>query len=89
MAFLSLTTLQTPASINAGVCHIKRKKPLKITLKIYTGNSYQTYTASTNKDGVINFNVNGLSVGTHKVLLSSANQYFTAETETSYITITK
>ena len=62
---------------------------LKITLKIYTGNSYQTYTASTNKDGVINFNVNGLSVGTHKVLLSSANQYFTAETETSYITITK
>lgn len=62
---------------------------LKVTLKIYTGNSYQTYTASTNSSGYLNFNVNGLSVGTHKVLLSPAVNYFDAETETAYITITK
>ena len=62
---------------------------IRVTLKIYTGDSYQTYTASTNSSGYLNFNVNGLSVGTHKVLLSPATKYFVGETETAYITITK
>lgn len=76
----------------AKVINEKTNKPIpgiKVTLKIYTGNSYQTYTASTNSSGYLNFNVNGLSVGTHKVLLSPATRYFVGETETAYITITQ
>lgn len=62
---------------------------VKITIKVYTGKKYKTYTITTNSKGIAYFNVKSLSLGTHKVIVSSANKYCVAKSATSYIKITK
>ena len=62
---------------------------VKVTLKVYTGKTYKTYTVKTNSKGIAQLNVKSLSVGTHKVVVSSADKYCTAKTTTSSIKITK
>lgn len=59
---------------------------LKLKLKVYTGKSYKIYTVTTNSKGVASFNTKGLSKGTHKVVISSGNKYYTVSA-TSYIVI--
>ncbi len=59
---------------------------LKLKLKVYTGKSYKIYTVTTNSKGVASFNTKGLSKGTHKVVISSGNKYYTVYA-TSYIVI--
>ena len=44
-----------------------------IRFKVYTGNSYNTYEKKTNSAGVARINLSRFSVGTHKVVISSAN----------------
>ena len=62
---------------------------VKVTLKVYTGKTYKTYTVKTNSKGIAQLNVKSLSVGTHKVVVSSADKYCTAKTAKSSIKITK
>ena len=62
---------------------------VKISFKVYTGSSYKTYTAFTNAKGIAKISVSALAVGTHKVIVSSANQYVTATSVTSSIVINK
>lgn len=62
---------------------------VKVTIKVYTGKSYKTYTATTNSKGIAKIGVKSLSVGTHKVVVSSGNKYVTAKSATSSIKITK
>ena len=64
-------------------------KGVKLTLKVYTGKKYKTYTVKTNSKGIAQFNVKSLSVGTHKVVVNSANKYCVAKAATSSIKITK
>ena len=62
---------------------------VKVKIKVYTGKTYKTYTVKTNSKGIAQLNVKSLSVGTHKVVVSSADKYCTAKTATSSIKITK
>ena len=62
---------------------------LKVGLQIYTGNSYKVYYATTNAQGIAQFSTKTLSVGTHKAIAYSTNQYCKASTATSSIKITK
>ena len=62
---------------------------VKISFKVYTGKAVKTYTAKTNSKGVAKISAKDLSVGTHKVVVSSANKYVTAKSATSKIVIKK
>ena len=64
-------------------------KGVKLTLKVYTGNKYKTYTVKSNSKGIAKLNVKSLTVGTHKVVVKSANKYCVAKAKTSTIKITK
>ena len=64
-------------------------KGVKVTIKVYTGKKYKTYSVNTNSKGIAQINVKSLSVGTHKVVVNSANKYCVAKTATSSIKITK
>ena len=62
---------------------------VKLTLKVYTGQKYKTYTVKSNSKGIAKLNVKSLTVGTHKVVVKSANKYCVAKAKTSTIKITK
>jgi hypothetical protein len=62
---------------------------VKVKIKVYTGKSYKTYTKKTNSKGIAQLNVKSLKLGTHKVVVNSANKYVTAKTAKSSIKITK
>lgn len=62
---------------------------VKVKIKVYTGKKYKTYTVKTNSKGIAKINVKSLKVGTHKVVVTSANKYVTAKTAKSSIKITK
>lgn len=72
--------------------NIKTKKVitgLHIKVKVYTGSKYKTYTIKTNSKGIAYFNVKSLSVGLHKVVVSSGNKYCVAKSAASTIRINK
>lgn len=60
---------------------------VKIKVKVYTGKKAKTYTLKTNSKGIANLNVKKLKVGTHKVVVTSANKYVTAKQAKSTIKI--
>ena len=64
-------------------------KGVKLNLKVYTGKKYKTYTVKSNSKGITKLNVKSLTVGTHKVVVNSANKYCVAKTAKSTIKITK
>lgn len=55
---------------------VKNAKNIKVKLKIYTGKKAKTYTVKTDKNGVAKWNTKGLSVGGHKVIISSGNSNY-------------
>ena len=60
---------------------------VKIKIKVYTGKKAKTYTLKKNTKGIAKLNVNKLKVGTHKVVVTSANKYVTAKQAKSTIKI--
>ncbi|MEE1129826.1 MAG: hypothetical protein UHW99_07575 [Methanobrevibacter sp.] len=62
---------------------------LAIKVKVFTGSKYKIYTVKTNSKGVAFLNVKTLSVGLHKVVISSGNKYCVAKSKASTIKITK
>ena len=48
----------------------KAMSGVKVTIKVYTGNKYKTFTAKTNGDGVASFSTKSLSKTTHKVIVN-------------------
>ena len=60
-----------------------------ITLKIYTGNKFKTTSVRTNSKGIANYKTSGLSVGTHKVVLSLSNANYAAKSVSSSIKVIK
>ena len=49
-------------------------KNTKVSLKVFTGKKSKTYTLTTNSNGNAKFDTSGLSVGTHKILIKSADK---------------
>lgn len=74
------------------VTHKTNNKALsgvKLTVKVYTSASkYKTYKITSNAKGIAYFKVTQ-GVGTYKVVISSANSYYTASAVTTKITVTK
>ena len=62
----------------------------KITVKVYTGKKYKSYTVKTNAKGIATFTApKGLTVGTHKVVLTFSHKYYTCKSLTSKIVVKK
>lgn len=59
---------------------------LTLKVKVYTGKKYKVYTIKTNANGIALLNTKLLSKGTHKVVITSSNNYYTVS-KTSYIKI--
>ncbi|WP_406537563.1 DUF3344 domain-containing protein [Methanobrevibacter sp.] len=67
------TTYDSGKTFNIKV--VANKNPvcgLKLTLKVFTGKSYKTYYATTNAKGIASFKASTLSIGTHKVEITSS-----------------
>ena len=59
---------------------------LKLKLKVYTGKKYKTVYVTTKSTGIAYYNVKSLTRGTHKVIISSANNHYSVKS-TSYVKI--
>lgn len=63
---------------------------VKVAINVYTGSNYNTYTETSNSNGVASFAVSNLDLGKHKVVISSADPLnAVASSVTSSIEITK
>ena len=62
---------------------------IKIKVKVYTGKKAKTYTLKTDSKGIAKLNVKKLKVGSHKVIVTSANKYCVAKQSKSTIKIKK
>ena len=65
-------------------------KPLakmKVTLKVYTGKKYKTYTVKTDSKGVASFKASTLAKGTHKVIISISHKGYSCKAVTSSIKV--
>lgn len=51
-------------------------KSVSMNVKVFTGSKYTTYSVKTDSCGVAKFNTNKLSLGSHKVSISSANKNY-------------
>ena len=51
-------------------------KNVKVKLKIYTGTSSKTYIVKTNSRGIAKFNTQNLKPGSHKVVITSADDRY-------------
>ena len=74
------------------VINKKNKKAVigvKVKVKVYTGKTYKTYKIKTNSKGIAKLNTKSLKVGSHKVVITSADKYCSASKAKSTIKITK
>lgn len=60
-----------------------------LTLKVYTGNKYKTASVRTNSKGVATYKTSGLSVGTHRVVVSLSNGNYSAKSLSSSVKVIK
>ena len=63
-------------------------KGIKVNLKVYTGKSYKTLTATTNNKGIASFDLSRNAVGIHKIILS-VNKNVVSAKKDSTISISK
>ena len=61
----------------------------KLTLKVYTGSKYKTYTVITNSKGVATFKASTLAPGSHKVVVSYSNGNYTTKSVTTTLKVNK
>ncbi|MCQ2964562.1 MAG: hypothetical protein MJ203_03250 [archaeon] len=64
---------------------------VKLALKVYTGKNYKTVYVTTGSNGIAKYSASKLSIGTHKIIVSSAEStsYMTASKKTNYVVINK
>ena len=70
---------------NAGTKKVLKGIVLKV--KVYTGKKYKTYKIKTNSKGVASLNTKALKKGTHKVVITSTNKYYTVSKSGKLIVI--
>ena len=98
MEVATLTTNKVKTSYNSGdTLNIKiinkfTKKPVKecdVTLKVFTGKKYKTYTIRTKNNGIAKFSASGLNVGSHKIEITTDYGECKVKKTTTVATITK
>ena len=86
LSIIGKTTLKAPKVTNKykksqyfkATIKLKGKavKKVKINLKIYTGKKYKNYAITTDNNGIAKFNTKSLSIGKHKVVITSKNSCY-------------
>ena len=56
--------------------HNNYVKYVILKVKVYTGTKYKTYSLKTNYNGIATFKTSGLSLGTHKIIISTSNKNY-------------
>ena len=56
--------------------HNNYVKYVILKVKVYTGTKYKTYSLKTNYKGIATFKTSGLSLGTHKIIISTSNKNY-------------
>ena len=64
-------------------------KGASVLLNVYTGKKYKAITITTDDSGIAYWNVSGISLGTHRVLIGSGSTGATANVVQTYITVKK
>ena len=68
----------------------KAVKGIKVTMKVYTGKKYKTYTVKTNGKGKASFSTKSLGKGKHKIVVTAkGNSNFKKASKKSSVTIVK
>lgn len=86
------TVYKVKKALNVKLVYSKNNKGLsgiKIIVKIYTGKKYIKHTLTTNSNGIASLNVNGLSVGNHKVVISCSDSSVSAKSITTSVNVKK
>jgi uncharacterized FlaG/YvyC family protein len=86
------TTYGSGETFQVNVFDSKTKMPVahaKVLLKIYTGKKCKEVTVTANNDGVAIYPISKLSMGTHKIIISSKSSNVKADTIKSSVKISK
>lgn len=86
------TTYNSGKTLNVKVTNYFTKKAMKntkITLKIFTGKKSKTVTLKTDSNGKAKYDVSGLSIGTHKIIIKNAEKYCDSAEKTVNAKVTK
>ena len=57
-------------------CYYSAVKNLVLKVKVFTGKKYKILTLKTNSNGIANFNTKSLSIGAHRIYISTANKNY-------------
>ncbi len=72
------TTYNSGKTLNIKLVNHFTNKPMKktkVSLVVYTGKKSKTVTLKTNANGYAKYDVSGLSIGTHKIVIKNAEKY--------------
>jgi len=86
------TTYDSGKEFKVKAIDINTKKPvsnLKLTLKVYTGKKYKSFTKNTDSNGVAKYSPSKLSIGKHKIIVSVKDSKITSKAKTSSVTVKK
>ncbi len=86
------TTYKSGKKLKITIKNYKTKKELKgikLKIKVWTGKKYKTYTLKSDKNGAVKFDTSKLSVGTHKIEITSTNTHIILTKKISSIKIKK
>ena len=86
------TTYNSGKTFNIKVLNKNTKKAasgVKLSLKVYTGKKYKTYTVTTDKNGLAKFKASTLAIGSHKVVITGSNKNYVISKKESTIKINK
>lgn len=57
-------------------CYYSAVKNLVLKVKVFTGGKYKTVTLKTNSNGIASYNTKSLSIGVHRIYISTANKNY-------------
>lgn len=78
--------------LNVKLTNTKTKKAvsdIELTLKVFTGKKFKTYSLTTDENGGVNLQTSGLAIGQHKVVIESRDKGVSLESQTTYIVVQK
>jgi len=91
-AYRLKTTYNSGQSFKVKVTDLKTKKPVsnaRILLKVYTGKKYKKVKITTDSNGVAKYSASKLKIGTHKIVVSSADKNIKAKSKKSSVKLSK
>lgn len=91
-AYKLKTTYNSGQFFKVKVTDLKTKKPVSnanLLLKVYTGKKYKKVKITTDSNGVAKYSPSKLKIGTHKIVVSSADKNIKAKSKKSSVKLSK